>query len=369
MVRTEPSEPSASAKFDLGVADLARDTIGAAQAVRGLAISASANSKQPTHPISWLRALLMILQLPIRSLSPLVLCLLMTNLPTDLVTTAFADEPNTLTQPVWPLGVPGARFTQEGDNPQLYIRLAKSDSPTPMVVVFPGGGYSRHAMDHEGHEFAAWFESMGISSAICTYRLRGNGNGGEGYGHPAPMHDAQRAIQTLRARAKEFNVNPEQIGVIGFSAGGHLAATASTHFAQIRGDSEDPIARVSSRPDFSILCYGVLSMGTSYTHRGSQKNLLGTEPDPRLLASLNTPAQVTRDTPPTFLFHTAADKSVPVENSLQYYRACVEHGVSAEMHLFNEGGHGLGMAHSVAGTSQWPELCRAWLMRITEAND
>jgi len=301
------------------------------------------------------------------SLSLLMLSLLMITLPPVLVSTALADAPNTLTEPVWPSGVPGARFTAEGDNPLLYIRLAESDSPTPMVVIFPGGGYSRHAMDHEGNEFASWFESMGISSAVCTYRLRGKGNGGEGYGHPAPMHDAQRAIQTLRARASEFNIHPDQIGVIGFSAGGHLAATVSTHFAQVRGDSEDPIARVSSRPNFSILCYGVLSMGTPYTHRGSQKNLLGSDPDPKLLASLNNPAQVNRDTPPAFLFHTAADQAVPVENSLQYYRACVEHGVSVEMHLFNEGGHGLGMAHNVEGASQWPDLCKAWLMRITQA--
>ncbi|TWU42080.1 alpha/beta hydrolase [Novipirellula artificiosorum] len=277
---------------------------------------------------------------------------------------AAADTPAQMSEPLWPAGVPGARFTEKGDVPELIFTLAESETPVASVVILPGGGYGRHAMGHEGDEIAEWFRSMGMSSAICTYRLRGAGNGGEGYGHPAPMLDAQRAIQTLRARANELNLNPNQIGVIGFSAGGHLASTVSTHFAQVNDQSDDPIAKVSSRPNFSILCYGVLSLGTPYTHLGSQRNLLGSDPDPRLLASLDNPTQVTADTPPTFLFHTAEDQSVPVENSLQYYRACVDKGVQVEMHLFAEGRHGLGLARNVEGASLWPGLCEAWLKRL-----
>ncbi|WP_419194653.1 alpha/beta hydrolase [Novipirellula herctigrandis] len=278
-----------------------------------------------------------------------------------LVQDVSAEKPADRTDLLWPAGVPGARFTDQGDVPQLIIKLVESDTPTSAIVILPGGGYGGHAMGHEGHDIADWFASMGISSAICTYRLRGAGNGGEGYGHPAPMHDAQRAIQTLRSRASELNINANAIGVIGFSAGGHLASTVSTHFAPVNDQSDDPIARVSSRPDFAILCYGVLTMGTPYTHHGSQRNLLGAEPDPRLVSSLNNATQVTGDTPPTFLFHTAKDQAVPVENSLQYYRSCVEASVPVEMHLFNDGRHGLGMAANVQGASQWPGLCRNWL--------
>ncbi len=277
------------------------------------------------------------------------------------VSMVSAADLTRVSEDLWPGGVPGATHSGEGDVPQLIITKVESNVPSAAVVILPGGGYHGHAMGHEGHEFAAWFHSMGITSAICTYRLRGKGNDGKGYGHPAPMHDAQRAIQTLRARAKELNIDPDRIGVIGFSAGGHLASTVSTHFANVNATSADKIEHVSSRPSFSILCYGVLSLGKPYTHSGSQRNLLGENPDPKLLASLDNPTQVTSETPPTFLFHTAEDAAVPVENSLQYYRACVEHKVPVEMHLFFKGNHGLGLAKSTPGANQWPGLCENWL--------
>ena len=292
-------------------------------------------------------------------------------LPTALVCLALANasvlsaqQPANTTEPLWPDGIPGVTLTGVGDVPELIITKADSDSPTAAVVILPGGGYGGHAMGHEGYEFAAWFHSMGMSSAICTYRLRGKGNDGKGYGHPAPKQDAQRAIQTLRARAKELNIDPNRIGVIGFSAGGHLCSTVSTHFADADPSSADPVQRVSSRPDFSILCYAVLSLGKPHTHKGSQRNLLGDNPDPALLASLDTPTQVSENTPPTFLFHTAKDTAVPVENSLLYYRACVDHKVPVEMHLFNDGAHGLGLAKKVDGANQWPSLCQTWLSRL-----
>ena len=274
---------------------------------------------------------------------------------------ASADNSKSTKQSLWPDGAPGATSQGEGDLPQLFLTLVESDQPTAAVVILPGGGYGGHAMDHEGYQFAEWFAGLGVSSAICDYRLRGKGNGGKGYGHPYPMIDAQRAIQTLRANADQWNIDPSRVGVIGFSAGGHLCSTVSTHFAKPDESAADPIARVSSRPDFAILAYPVIGLDKPYTHRGSQRNLLGQNPDHKLVQSLSNEEQVSKQTPPTFLFHTVEDKAVPVENSIEYFKACREHGVPAEMHLFPEGRHGLGLAKRVPGASQWPSLCAQWL--------
>lgn len=272
-----------------------------------------------------------------------------------------ADRPNRVTEPLWPDGAPGSTAKAEGDVPELIITRVPSATPTAAVVILPGGGYRGHAMDHEGYQFAEWFRSLGVTSAICTYRLRGAGNGGKGYGHPFPMLDAQRAIQTLRGRAGELNVDPQRVGVIGFSAGGHLCSTVSTHFAEVDAKSSDPIARCSSRPDFAILCYPVIVFDQQHTHRGSQRNLLGDSPDPKWIELLSNERQVTKRTPPTFLFHTVEDQAVPVENSLAYFTACRTKGVPVEMHIFPKGRHGLGLARDQAGASQWPELCVNWL--------
>lgn len=268
------------------------------------------------------------------------------------------------TEPLWPDLPPGTTERGEGDLPELIITRAEAETPTAGIVILPGGGYGGHAMDHEGHQFAEWFQSLGITSAICTYRLRGKGNAGKGYGHPVPMMDAQRAIQTLRARAKELNLDPNRIGVIGFSAGGHLCSTVSTHFLNADPSSADPIAHVSSRPDFSILCYPVIAFGKPHTHKGSQRNLIGANPDPELLASLSNERQVTEQTPPAFLFHTGEDTAVPPQNSIDYYQACLEKGVSAELHLFPKGRHGLGLAKGHPGAQRWPSLCEDWLRRL-----
>lgn len=264
---------------------------------------------------------------------------------------------------LWEQGIPGSELKDDGDVPELIIHQVSSDQPTAGVVILPGGGYGGHAIGHEGHAFAEWFDSMGISSAICTYRLRGKGNEGKGYGHPAPMIDAQRAIQTLRSRAEELNIDPNRIGVIGFSAGGHLASTVSTQFAAADPNAADPVLRVSSRPDFCILCYPVIAFGKPFGHRGSQINLLGEDADAELVESLSNETRVSEQTPPTFLFHTAKDLAVPVQNSLVYYQACVDHGVDIEMHLFNDGQHGVGLAASTPGASLWPGLCQQWLIR------
>ncbi|MFK8113038.1 MAG: alpha/beta hydrolase [Rubripirellula sp.] len=277
---------------------------------------------------------------------------------------AVAEKPVTRNEPLWPNGAPGSTETGIGDVPELMFTQVESTTPTAAVVILPGGGYGGHAMDHEGYQFAEWFKSMGVTSAICTYRLRGKGNRGKGYGHPYPMQDAQRAIQTLRSRAKELNIDPERVGVIGFSAGGHLCSTVSTHFSDGVADAEDPIARVSSRPDFAILCYPVISLGKPHTHKGSQRNLLGENPDVKLIEFLSNELQVSERTPPTFLFHTVEDKAVPIENAIEYFSACRGHGVPIEMHVFPNGRHGLGLAKDTPGASVWPDLCADWLRRI-----
>lgn len=280
-----------------------------------------------------------------------------------MVLPVTGQDASQVVEPLWPGLPPGTEQRGEGDIPKLIITRAQAASPTAGVVILPGGGYGGHAIGHEGYEFAEWFHSLGVTSAICTYRMRGKGNSGEGYGHPAPMVDAQRAIQTLRARAEALNLDPERIGVIGFSAGGHLGSTVSTQFADPVLDSDDPVARVSSRPDFSILCYPVIALDKPHTHRGSQRNLLGENPDPDLLQSLSNERRVSELTPPTFLFHTGADTVVPVQNSIDYYLACIGHNVSAELHVFPEGRHGLGLARSQPGAKQWPPLCADWLRR------
>lgn len=258
---------------------------------------------------------------------------------------------------LWPNGAPGAHGTEEKDRPKLIIYLPESEKASGAgIVVLPGGGYGHLAMGHEGHEIAAWLNSLGVAAFICDYRHRG-----KGYGHPAPLQDAQRAIRTVRGRAKEFAVDPAKIGVIGFSAGGHLASTAATHFDQGDEQAKNEIDRAGCRPDFAILCYPVVALNESYTHYGSQRNLLGPDADEKLINSLSNEKQVTSDTPPAFLWHTGEDRAVPPENSVQFYLALRKAKVPAEMHIYERGRHGLGLARDVPGVSSWPKACEAWL--------
>ncbi len=241
------------------------------------------------------------------------------------------DKPKTI--PLWEAGAPGALGEEAKDKPSaiLYL-LPKASQSHPMLVIYPGGGYGGLAMDHEGHQIARWANELGMSALICDYRHRG-----KGYGHPAPMQDAQRAIRMARHQAADWGIDPEKIGVIGFSAGGHLASTMLTHFDQGDPSSNDPIAKFSSRPNFGILCYPVICFGQAVTHMGSQKNLLGENPSKELIESLSNEKQVTKETPPTFLFHTQEDNGVVPENSLRFYDAMVEKGVAGELHLFAKG--------------------------------
>lgn len=260
---------------------------------------------------------------------------------------------------LWPDGAPEAKGNAEGDKPSLTIYLpAKEKAAGTAVVIFPGGGYGHLAMDHEGHQIAQWLNSLGVAGFIVQYRHR---NSGAGYGHPAPIQDAQRAIRMVRRRAAEWNVHPDRIGIIGFSAGGHLASSAGTHFQTRYSDAKDQIDQASCRPDFMILMYPVISFTESYTHKGSRSNLLGKDPDANLVESFSNEKQVTPETPPTFLVHADDDKGVPPENSIAFYLALRKAGVPAEMHIYEKGGHGFGPGAGKGSVSSWMTRCADWM--------
>ena len=268
---------------------------------------------------------------------------------------AQAAEPKT--ELLWPAGAPGRLGDEAKDKPTLIIYLSDAEKATGCgIVVCPGGGYGGLAMDHEGHQIARWLNSFGVAAFICDYRHRG-----KGYGHPAPLQDAQRAIRTVRARAKEFGVQADRVGIMGFSAGGHLTSTALTHFDKGSAESTDAIEKVSCRPDFGLLCYPVIALDQPYTHKGSQQNLLGKDASKDLIESLSNEKQVTSETPPTFLFHTQEDTGVPPENSVVFYAAMLKHKVPGELHVYQKGPHGVGLAANIPGTSDWPNTFQRWL--------
>ncbi|HEX3600211.1 MAG TPA: alpha/beta hydrolase [Lacipirellulaceae bacterium] len=269
---------------------------------------------------------------------------------------ARAAEPVTIK--LWEKGAPGTPATKPEDEPVLFVSTPSAEAPPTGtgIIVIPGGGYGGLAMDHEGKQIAEWLNSFGVTAFVLKYRMHGTG-----HMHPIPMMDGQRAVRLVRTRAKEWNVDPARIGVMGFSAGGHLASTLGTHLDDGAKDATDSIDHASSRPDFLILCYPVISMTGDYAHKGSVANLLGPSPDPKLLHDLSNDTQVTAQTPPTFIFQTSEDKGVPAENCVSFYLALHKAGVPVEMHIFQTGRHGLGLAKDTPGTNKWPELCREWL--------
>jgi acetyl esterase/lipase len=267
--------------------------------------------------------------------------------------------------PLWPGGAPGAKGTDpEKDVPSITVWLPAPDKATgSAVVVCPGGGYGMLAVEHEGKQVAEWLNGLGIAAFVLKYRL------GPRYHHPAMLDDAGRAIRTVRANATNWKVDPGRVAIMGFSAGGHLASTAGTHFSPGKADADDPVERMSSRPDRMILVYPVIALATPFGHAGSLRNLLGENPSQELIESLSNERQVTKDTPPTFLAHTNADSGVPAENSFLFAMALRKAGVPVELHLFELGRHGLGLG---SGAPQfnvppepsfqvWPKLCETWL--------
>jgi acetyl esterase/lipase len=278
-----------------------------------------------------------------------------------IIESAFAWEEDLVSvsaqvEPLWPKGAPLLHGSGEDGKPRITICLPSPDTAKPVgVVICPGGGYGGLAMDHEGHQVAAWLNSEGIAAFILEYRV------GPENGHPVPLMDAQRAIRTVRSRAQEFHIDPSRIGILGFSAGGHLTSTAGTHFDAGDPKAEDPIDRVSCRPDFMVLIYPVITMTDSLGHAGSRRNLLGEHPDEAKINLLSNEKQATDQTPPAFLVHTSEDNGVPSQNSVMFYMALKSKGIPAEMHIFEKGKHGFGLGPGDPVLSTWPGLCIKWL--------
>jgi acetyl esterase/lipase len=241
-------------------------------------------------------------------------------------------------------------------HPTLTVWLPPAGKQTgTAVIICPGGGYVHLAMTHEGTEVAAWLNSLGISAFVLKYRLPSDETMADKT--IGPLQDAQRAIQLVRQRAGEWGVNPAKVGIMGFSAGGHLASTAGTHFLKpVIGNPRG----VSLRPDFMVLLYPVISFDDSIGHRGSRDNLIGKQPGAASIREYSNELQVTDQTPPAFIVHAEDDKTVPVINSLDFYESLMRHHVPAELHVYPKGGHGFGM-HNATTKDQWPERLENWL--------
>ena len=288
---------------------------------------------------------------------------------------ATPAAPNPVVLPLWagtppnsqPVRRPEERAQQGSilwmfhvNRPSIEVRLPSRGNATGQaVIVCPGGGYGGLAYDWEGTDIAGWLNSRGIAAVILRYRLPADGD----VAHEkwlCPLIDAQRAIRFTRAHAAEWAINPAKVGIMGFSAGGHVASTAGTHFDAGDPTAADPIDRFSSRPDFLILIYPVITM-LDYTHAGSRENLLGKNPSDALKRRYSNELHVTTETPPTFLVHAGDDDVVPVQNSLLFYEALVAHKVPAELHVYAHGGHGFSLALGKGRLQDWPALCARWL--------
>ncbi len=257
--------------------------------------------------------------------------------------------------PLWPDAAPGALGNADTDRPDLTAFLpAAGTANGASMLILPGGGYGKLAV-HEGAGYAVWLNRLGVTCYVLKYRL-----GSNGYRHPVMLQDAARALRTVRAFARRDGLDPARIGIIGSSAGGHLASTLLTHFEAGQADATDPIEHESSRPDLGILCYPVITLG-EFAHAGSRKNLLGNNPSADLLGFLSNETQVTAATPPCFLWHTVEDKAVPVENSLLFASALRRAGVPFALHVYEKGGHGLGLPEHGKNAPTWDADCEYWL--------
>jgi acetyl esterase/lipase len=274
-----------------------------------------------------------------------------------------AAAPATL--PLWPEGVPGARQIgperhEDGrvfavSEPALTVYPPAVDRANgTAVIICPGGGYGRLAVDREGEQTARWLNTLGVTSFVLTYRLAE-------FGHPAPLQDVLRAVRLVRSQAERYHIRPDRIGAMGFSAGGHVAASAGTLFDHPLGRTGADLDRTSARPDFLVLVYPVITMQGPAAHPGSRSGLLGAHPAAAAVELMSVERQVTPATPPTLLIHTQDDAVVPVENSILFYQALTRAGVAADMYLFQHGEHGMGMRPHLGTASGWPQRAEEWL--------
>lgn len=274
-----------------------------------------------------------------------------------LVSTTRGQESNVMR--LWPGAAPGAFGTNDQDVPTLAVYLPDAAKATgAAMVVCPGGGYE-HLAPHEGATYAIWLTNQGIAAFVLKYRL-----GSAGYRHPVELGDATRAVRLVRSRAKAWKLDKKRVGIIGSSAGGHLASTLMTHFDLGKASDPDPIERESCRPDIGVLVYPVITMEAGKTHAGSRKALLGNDPSPELVALLSNELQVTSNTPPCFIFHGFEDTTVPVENSLNFALAMRKAGVPCELHVYEKGKHGIGLGspkYTPERFHPWVRDCELWL--------
>ncbi len=256
---------------------------------------------------------------------------------------------------LWQGDAPGAQGKEDIDIPTLTVYAPPEGKRNgAAVVVCPGGGYAVLA-PHEGRPVAEWFNTLGVTGFVLKYRL------GPKYHHPSMLYDVSRAIRMVRSHAGEWGLDPHRVGVLGFSAGGHLASTAATHFDDGNPNAPDVIDWVPSRPDVAILIYPVITLSGPYAHAGSRENLLGKTPSPEMIDLLSNEKQITPRTPPTFLVHTSEDNGVPLENSLLFIEGLRKAKVPVEFHLYEHGPHGFGMGTDDPVLSDWPKACAKWL--------
>lgn len=289
-----------------------------------------------------------------------------------LLTINLTAQPKVLK--LWPDGIPGSkkdptyvenivitegRVTRATNvvTPDLTVSLPDPALATgAAVLICPGGGYGTLAFDHEGNAIAKWLNDNGIAGIILKYRLPSDRIMADKT--IGPLQDAQEAMRVIRRNAAAWKIDPLKVGVIGFSAGGHLASTISTHYADKVYEVKD---NVSARPDFSLLIYPVITMDTTFTHRGTRNNLIGLDPTEKNVFRFSNEKQITSDTPPAFLVHSSDDGAVPVKNSINYYTGLQKNKIPAELHVFQKGGHGYGLAPNGGTESSWPDLCIRWL--------
>ncbi|MBK5192090.1 MAG: alpha/beta hydrolase [Flavobacteriaceae bacterium] len=282
---------------------------------------------------------------------------------------------------LWPNAIPNSQKSDEKEvhdsndilwitkvqEPDITVYLpSKQQATGQAVIICPGGGYEGLAYDWEGTDIAKWLNSKGIAGIVLKYRLPNSKSVKVSY--KAPLQDAQRAMKLVRFHAKEWNIDPGKVGIMGFSAGGHLAGNLTTHFDLEGSFEKDPIDSLSARPDFTVLIYPVITMKKGITHQGSKNSLLGENPSEALVREFSNELHVQPNTPPTFMVHATDDDVVPVENSLLFYKALVEQNISAELHIYPEGGHGFSLALGKGYLQSWTDRLYDWLKDLNNTN-